>query len=143
MTIITRHEPCTDTSENSFATFTFTRYSRYCRALCNYFSHSHVSKYSQDTCTNHIYTTLYVALRDYIGDYSSDYMFTTFAVGRTFVSSSFENKLLLEPKVQLSLLILHPVATRSWYLEGVTALSRKRSLLELIFPKNLSQKFSR
>ena len=38
--------------------------------------------------------------------------------------------------MKLSLLILHPVAARSWYLEGVTALSRKRSPLELIFPKN-------
>ena len=68
-------------------------------------------------------------------------MFTTFAVGRTYVSSSFENKLLLEPKVKLSLLILHPVAARSWYLGGVTALSRKRSLLELIFPKNCHRSY--
>ena len=71
----------------------------------------------------------------------SDYMFTTFAVGRTYVSSSFENKLLLEPKVKLSLLILHPVAARSWYLEGVTALSRKRARLELIFPNNCRRSF--
>ena len=60
-----------------------------------------------DTCANHIYTTLFVAL--------SDYMFTTFAVGRTYVRpASCENKLLLEPKEKLSLLILHPVAARSW-----------------------------
>ena len=58
------------------------------------------------------------------------------AVGRTYIISSFENKLLLGPKVKLSLLILHPFAARSWYLEGVTAHSRERSLLELIFPKN-------
>ena len=36
----------------------------------------------------YIYTALdlYVALSDYIADYSSDYMFTTFAVGRTYVT---------------------------------------------------------
>ena len=39
--------------------------------------HTHCILLTMDTCTNHIYTTLYVALSDYIGDYSSDYMFTT------------------------------------------------------------------
>ena len=45
-------------------------------------------------------------LNYYSGDYISDYMITTFTVGRTYVSSAFKNKLLLGPKVKLSLLIL-------------------------------------
>ena len=60
--------------------------------------HTYCSPLTMYTCTNHKYTTLYVAL--------SDYMITTFTVGRTYFSSAFKNKLLLEPKVKLSLLIL-------------------------------------
>ena len=105
-----RHEPLSDTSENSFATFTHLKnfnlgqwysasspcvvvsqvlvlknlgfnllrviQSTAASSVITFHIHTYCSPLTMDTCTDHIYTTLYIALSDYIGDYISDYMIT-------------------------------------------------------------------